>query len=109
MRGTSTLFRKQIGMMIKVAVGLSAFAVILAGIGARDVHAEDAKHLRILFTHDIHSYVDESEGMEQGKLREHGDFAALKTLIDEYKDDFFTKSGVHKYGNGRTQIRFQKE
>lgn len=32
-----------------------------------------------------------------------------QNVIDEYKDDFVTTSGVHKYGNGRTQIRFQKE
>ena len=43
------------------------------------------KHLRIIFTHDIHSFVDESIGFENGQAVEHGDIAKLKTLVDEYK------------------------
>ena len=29
--------------------------------------------------------------------------------IEQYKDDFYTNKGIHKIGNGRNQIRFQKE
>lgn len=42
-----------------------------------------ARELRILFTHDIHSYLDSSVGIVDGKKRTYGGAARLAHLIDE--------------------------
>ena len=46
-----------------------------------------AKELRILFTHDIHSYLDPSTGIIDGKKQSHGGAAKLAHLISENRTD----------------------
>ena len=46
-----------------------------------------AKELRILFTHDIHSYLDPSTGITDGKKQSHGGAAKLAHLISENRTD----------------------
>ena len=47
----------------------------------------DAKDLRIIFTHDIHSYFDIAETTIDGVIREHGGAARLATIIKENTND----------------------
>lgn len=42
-----------------------------------------AKEVTILFTHDIHSYLDNKTDYVEGELREYGNIAKLSTLIKE--------------------------
>ncbi|MBQ0084095.1 MAG: bifunctional metallophosphatase/5'-nucleotidase [Clostridiales bacterium] len=62
--------------------------VLLLGIcGISTAADEQNKTLRILFTHDIHSYFIPSGDLVDGKYREHGGAARLKTLLDNNSGD----------------------
>ncbi|MDD6094373.1 MAG: bifunctional UDP-sugar hydrolase/5'-nucleotidase [Clostridia bacterium] len=45
------------------------------------------KSVRIFFTHDIHSYFMATDDVIDGKLREHGGAARLKTLLSENRTE----------------------
>lgn len=45
------------------------------------------KQVKILFTHDIHSYLEPTEGYVDGAVRQHGGAARLATLIKQHSDD----------------------
>lgn len=51
-------------------------------------HEKEKKPLRVLFTSDIHSYLEPVSAEIEGKKREHGGIARLATLIDKHKDDY---------------------
>lgn len=68
---------------ILLFTGLATVAFFAVG----RVHADDTKHVRILFTHDIHSYVNGEISQVGDEYVEHGNMARLKTLVDEYKDE----------------------
>ena len=61
--------------------------VILASCVPFAAAAEEGKEVKILFTHDIHSFFLPSEAMIDGKVREHGGAARLKTVLDENRDE----------------------
>ena len=50
-------------------------------------NAPQDRHLRILFTSDMHDYYLSSKSVVEGRLREHGGAARLKTLIDLLSDE----------------------
>ena len=68
-------------------------ALFLPKASAQEAYADEsvpavaAKQIKILFTHDIHSYLEPTEGFVDGKVREHGGAARLATLIAENSDD----------------------
>lgn len=62
--------------------------LLLSAVFSVPVLAEpEGKTVKILFTHDIHSYFDVTKGMVDGKIREHGGAARLKTLLDRNRDE----------------------
>ncbi|MDO5118272.1 MAG: metallophosphoesterase, partial [Eggerthellaceae bacterium] len=67
-----------IALFVPKANALEAYA---------DEGAAQAKQVKILFTHDVHSYLEPTEGFVDGVVREHGGAARLATLIKENSDD----------------------
>jgi len=67
-----------IALFVPKANALEAYA---------DETESQAKQVKILFTHDIHSYLEPTEGYVDGVVREHGGAARLATLIKENSDD----------------------
>jgi 5'-nucleotidase / UDP-sugar diphosphatase len=51
------------------------------------VEQTGAREVKILFTHDIHSYLEPTKGYVEGEIREHGGAARLATLIKENSDE----------------------
>lgn len=49
--------------------------------------ADGGKHLDVLFTHDTHSHLNSYSTIVNGKQKEVGGFARIKTLIDEKKKE----------------------
>ena len=77
------IFKRYIPVFLSVVMTL----ITLLSISS-SAYADNTKHLRILFTHDIHSYVYPVEDYNKNhELVEHGDIAKLKTLVDQYKGD----------------------
>ena len=54
-------------------------------IGIRTEAAEQKKQVDVLFTHDTHSHLNCFSTIVNGKKKEVGGFARLKTLIDTQK------------------------
>ncbi|MCR4804878.1 MAG: bifunctional metallophosphatase/5'-nucleotidase [Clostridia bacterium] len=69
---------------VLIAVIFAAGVFISADGAAAE---EGGRHLRILFTSDMHDYYIPARGVYEGMLRDHGGAARMKTLIDEYSDD----------------------
>ena len=55
--------------------------------GVQTEAADGGKHLDVLFTHDTHSHLNSYSTIVNGKQKEVGGFARLKTLIDEKKKE----------------------
>ena len=55
--------------------------------GMQTEAADRGKHLDVLFTHDTHSHLNSYSTIVNGKQKEVGGFARLKTLIDEKKKE----------------------
>lgn len=55
--------------------------------GVQTEAADGEKHLDVLFTHDIHSHLNSYSTIVNGKQKEVGGFARIKTLIDEKKKE----------------------
>ena len=55
--------------------------------GVQTEAADGEKHLDVLFTHDTHSHLNSYSTIVNGKQKEVGGFARLKTLIDEKKKE----------------------
>lgn len=79
-----------------VAAGLFAMVCLALtcgmGLGAQNAYADtaapaDGKELKILFTHDIHSFLEPTEGYVEGEVREHGGAARLATLLKANSDE----------------------
>ena len=51
--------------------------------GVQTEAADGEKHLDVLFTHDTHSHLNSYSTIVNGKQKEVGGFARIKTLIDE--------------------------
>lgn len=61
--------------------------MLLSAVSGLGETTDGGKTLKILFTHDIHSYFDVAEAIIGGVKREHGGAARLKTLIDQNMDE----------------------
>ena len=55
--------------------------------GVQTEAADGGKHLDVLFTHDTHSHLNSYSTIVNGKQKEVGGFARIKTLIDEKKKE----------------------
>ena len=55
--------------------------------GVQTEAADGEKHLDVLFTHDTHSHLNSYSTIVNGKQKEVGGFARIKTLIDEKKKE----------------------
>lgn len=55
--------------------------------GVQTEAADGVKHLDVLFTHDTHSHLNSYSTIVNGKQKEVGGFARIKTLIDEKKKE----------------------
>lgn len=66
---------------------LSVILALVFLMAAIPVSAAEEDTLRILFTHDIHSYFMNTAAEIDGKVRSHGGAARLKTLLDENKTE----------------------
>ena len=65
---------------------ITAAALVAVLFIATSAYAQE-KDVRILFTHDIHSYLDTKTGEVDGKIRQYGNAAKLATLIKQEKGD----------------------
>lgn len=71
--------------MKKVLAVLMVLVVIFLSL---PVSAEGkSESVRIIMSHDIHSYFVKSKTAEDGKIRENGGAARLKTILEQYKDE----------------------
>ena len=68
----------------------AAFMVLAVQASSAQAASEDSvalpaqsRQVHILFTHDIHSYFEPTEGYVEGEVREHGGAARLATLINQ--------------------------
>lgn len=64
-----------------------AMVMVICSVPALAEPADAAKELKILFTHDIHSYFDITKAVIGGGVREHGGAGRLKTLLDQNRDE----------------------
>ncbi|HHX11803.1 MAG TPA: bifunctional metallophosphatase/5'-nucleotidase, partial [Clostridiales bacterium] len=74
--------RKILSLFIPVCLLLTLF--LLPAISSAD--AKD-KEITVVFTHDLHSYIDTKEYVSNGKAIQVGGFAKIKTIIDDIKSD----------------------
>ena len=85
LRNSSGTTKKRILKLVKLALAVIIFALFVQSAFAGSHQSE--RRIRILFTSDIHSYLFPVRSKMQGKVREHGGAARLKTLIDRYRDE----------------------
>lgn len=77
--------KKLTGVIIAVTM---AVMTVTAGIGVYRTYASPQENqVDILFTHDIHSYLENHEVAEDGKYIEVGGMPRLSTLINEKRED----------------------
>lgn len=69
----------------KIAIILASILATVSLLGG-DVKAADNKKVDMIFTHDLHSYLEEYVVNDDGAKKTVGGFARLKTLIDEKKN-----------------------
>lgn len=73
--------------MKRLICAMLALFLLLGSFSATAETAAEEKALKILFTHDIHSFFDVSKAVIDGEVREHGGAARLKTLLDQNRDE----------------------
>lgn len=74
--------------LLKKSRGAVCLGLLLGILGAGMVYAEDGmKTMDVVFTHDLHSYLNGYEVSEDGKTMEVGGLARLKTLLDEKRSE----------------------
>ena len=72
--------KKLLSIILTLAIAFSF--VVLPASGASKA---SGKELSVVFTHDLHSYIDTRKYLENGSTQEVGGFAKIKSIIDNEK------------------------
>ena len=97
--------------LLKLILSVFVLATLLV-LGASAYAKEEPKMVDVMFTHDIHSHLNEFATVEDGKTQVLGGFARIKTLINQQKqknpDTLLLDAGDFSMGT-LIQVMYEEE